>query len=260
MRKKLKKPLIITGLTLSVLALLFAASFLPTLRLDNGKMRALAGDWITVYYENEEDAARDVFALAEAEAGRLTQKLGFPEKQDLKLYIYDRQSTFQTKKYGLIALFLNLNWYIGDNRGSTVILASPAEVTNPQAYDRRKYAAPHEMVHALNSILNSKMPLWLNEGAALYLTNGAPPNDLFDNSPIPTLAQTDTKSPVDFSNMGGYYFAHTYMEYLDKNYGWDKVLTLLKTGDYSAAFGKTRETVYQEWITFLKDNYSAANR
>ena len=257
MKKKAKKPLLAAGLVLGVVALLFGASFIPTLWLDNGGMRTFAGDWITVYYENEEGAARDVFELAEAEAGRLTQKLGFVEKQDLKLYIYARQSTFHTKKYGLIAPLLNLNWYIGDNRGSTVILASPAEVTNPQAYDRRKYAAPHEMVHALNSIVNSKMSLWLNEGAALYLTNGAPPNDLFDNAPIPTLSQTDIKNPVDFSNMGGYYFAHTYIEHLDKTYGWDKVLSLLKTGDYEAALGKTRETVYEEWRDFLKNHYSA---
>lgn len=257
MGKRFKKTLIITGLIVATLAVLFATTFIPTLWLDNGTMKTLAGDWITVYYETQEDAARDVFALVEAEAWRLTQKLGFQEKQDLKLYIYDKQSTFQTKKYGLIALILNLNWYIGDNRGSTVLLASPAEVTNPEAYDRRKYAAPHEMVHALNSILNAKMPLWLNEGAALYLTNGAPPDDLYDSSPIPPLAQMDTNNPVDFSNMGGYYFAHTYVEYLDKTYGWDKVLTLLKTGGYVAAFGKTKETLYQEWIAFLKENYSA---
>ena len=258
MKRNPKKPLLIAGLVFAALALLFGASFIPSLWLDNGSMHALSGDWITVYYETQEKAARDVFELAEAEAGRLTQKLGFAQTQDLTLYIYDKQRTFQTKKYGLIAPLLNLNWYIGDNRGSTVILASPAEVTNPDAYDRRKYAAPHEMVHALNSILNSKMPLWLNEGTALYLTNGAPPDDLYNSSPIPTLQQMGTKSPVDFSNMGGYYFAHTYIEYLDKAYGWDKVLTLLKTGDYDATLGKTREMIYQEWITFLKENYSKA--
>lgn len=257
MKRNSKKPLLIAGLVLAVIALLFCASFIPTLWLDNGSMHAISGDWITVYYESHEDAARDVFALTEAEAGRLTQKLGFSNKQDLKLYIYDKQSTFQTKKYGLAALILNLNWYIGDNRGSTVILSSPAEVTNQASYDRRKYAAPHELVHALNSILNSKMPLWLNEGAALYLTNGDPPDDLYDNSPIPTLQQMDTKSPVGFSNIGGYYFAHTYIEYLDKTYGWEKVLMLLKTSDYNNAFGSAKETIYQEWIAYLKDNYSS---
>jgi hypothetical protein len=235
---------------------LFGASFIPALWLDSGSMHAISGDWITVYYESHKDAAWDVFALAEAEAERLTQKLGFTNKQDLKLYIYDKQSTFQTKKYGLVALMLNLKWYIGDNRGSTVILASPGEATTQKEYDRRKYAAPHEMVHALNSIRNPKMSLWLTEGAALYLANGNPPNNLYDNSPVPTLTQMETKNPVEFSNMGGYDFAHTYLEFLDITYGWEKALMLLKTGDYNTAFGKPRESIYQEWITFLKDNYS----
>jgi len=259
LKRNPKKLFIIFGLAFAALALLFAASFIPTLWLNNGKMHTFTGEWITVNYEAQEDAARDVFTLAEAEAGRLTQKLGFQNKQDLKLYIYDKQSTFQTKKYGLLALLLNLDWYIGDNRGSTVILASPGEAVTQNEYGRRKNAAPHEMVHALNSILNPKMHLWLNEGTALYLTNGDPIEDLYDQSPIPTLQQMDTNSPVDFSNMGGYDFAHTYIEFLDKKYGWDKVLTLLKTGDYSAAFGKTRETLYQEWVSFLKENYSAVD-
>jgi hypothetical protein len=258
LKRKPRKPLLIAGLVLAAIALLFGASFIPTLWLDNGNMHTIAGDWITVYYEAKEDAARDVFALAETEAGRLTQKLGFSQKQDLKLYIYDRQSTFQTKKYGFIALLLNLNWYIGDNRGNTVILASPGEAETQNEYDRRKFAAPHEMVHALGSILNPKMPLWLTEGTALYLTNGNPPDNLYDRSPIPTLQQLETTNPVEFANMGGYDFAHTYMEYLDKTYGWDKVLILLKTGDYLEAFEKTKEAAYQEWIEFLKDNYSAA--
>ncbi len=159
MKRNLKKPLLIAGIVFAAIVLLFGASFMPTLWLDNGSMHAISGDWITVYYETKEDAARDVFALAEEEAGRLTQKLGFSNKQDLKLYIYDKQSTFQTKKYGLIALLLNLNWYIGDNRGNTVILASPGEAVMQKEYDRRKYAAPHEMVHALGSILNPKMSL-----------------------------------------------------------------------------------------------------
>ena len=32
----------------------------------------------------------------------------------------------QTKKYGLIGPLLGLDWYIGDNRGTNVLLTSPA--------------------------------------------------------------------------------------------------------------------------------------
>ena len=213
-----------------------------------------------MYYENQEEAAKDVFDLAEKEAGRLTQKLGFASKQDLTLYIYDKQSVFQTKKYGLIAPLLNLDWYIGDNKGTSALLASPGETGTKSEYDRRKYAAPHEMVHALNSILNSSMPKWLNEGSALYLTNGNPRNDLCDISPIPTLSQMETENPITFSNMGGYEYAHTYIELLDKAYGWNSVLSLLKTGDYESATGKTKEVLYDEWVKFLKENYSKQNQ
>ncbi len=259
MSKSFKKALKVTGFVLLGCALLFAASFIPTLWLQNSGMHVLNGNWITVYYENHKEAAEDVFDLAEKEAGRLTQKLGFDEKQNLSLYIYDKQSTFQTKKYGLIALLLNLDWYIGDNKGTSALLASPGETGMKNEYDLRKYAAPHEMVHALNSILNSSMPKWLNDGSALYLTNGNPRDDLYDISPIPTLSQMNTENPVAFADMGGYEYAHTYIEFLDKTYGWNNILSLLKTGDYGSAIGKSKEILYDEWVKFLKENYSKKN-
>jgi hypothetical protein len=30
------------------------------------------------------------------------------------------------RKYGLVVLFLNLDWDIGDNRGTNILLTSPA--------------------------------------------------------------------------------------------------------------------------------------
>lgn len=67
--------------------------------------------------------------------GSIAQKLGFTEKQDINVYIYDHQNTMQTKKYGLIAPLLNLDWYIGDNRGTDVILTSPANPGEVHDYD-----------------------------------------------------------------------------------------------------------------------------
>jgi hypothetical protein len=71
----------------------------------------------------------------------------------------------------------------------------------------------------------------------------------------PSLEETQTSNPVKFSDMGGYYYAYTYMEYLDKTYGWDKVLSLLRGVDLEKVFQKSREDLYAEWLGFLKSNY-----
>jgi hypothetical protein len=216
MKRKKKRALLISAVI--VLAFLFvtAASFIPTLRLKTPGMREIRGEWVRVYYERREEAALDVFSLSEQRAQQLVQKLGFKEKPDVSVYIYDSQFTFQAKKYGLLIPLVGLDWYIGDNRGTNVLLTSPANPGKVHGYEDCKMAVLHEMVHAYNYLMNRHMPLWLNEGVALYLSNGNPPDNLYKISQVPTLQDTRTKNPVKFSNMGGYDFAYTYIEYLDK--------------------------------------------
>jgi hypothetical protein len=252
-----KKPFKIMVSVVLVLALGFLCSFIPTLSLKTSGMKELKGEYITVYYETEEVAAKDVFELANSESERISKTLGFDEPQNIRMYIYDNQNTFQTKKYGYIALLLNLDWYIGDNRGTNVLLTSPANPGKAHDYNDVKFASIHEMVHAYNSILNSNMSLWVNEGIALYLSNGNPPLDLYSTSYfVPDINQTRTSSPVEFANIGGYDFAHTYIEYLDDTFGWESVLVFAKTSDYMSAFEKSESEIYDGWVEFLKENYS----
>lgn len=65
---------------------------------------------------------------------------------------------------------LNLNWYIGDNIGTDVILTSPANPGEVHDYDNNKYAVLHEIVHAYISVINKDIDLLLTEGVALYLS------------------------------------------------------------------------------------------
>ncbi|MEL7609719.1 MAG: hypothetical protein AAGU74_09455 [Bacillota bacterium] len=251
------KALKIIAIAIGALAVMFLLSFVSTLSLKTNGMKEQKGEYITVYYETEETAAMDVFELANTESARIAKALGLDDAQDIRMYIYDRQSTFQTKKYGLIASFLNLDWYVGDNRGTDVLLTSPANPGPVHSYDENRAASIHEMVHAYNSIVNKNMPLWINEGIALYLTNGDSRRDLYITSySVPSLEQTHTSNPVKFSNMGGYDFAHTYIEYLDKAYGWDRVVALARSSDYIETFDKDESEIYVEWIEFLKENYS----
>ena len=182
-----------TGIVI-IIAILILINTIPTLRLKTKGMHELEGDWINVFYQTEETAAKDVFALADSKAKEITQKLGFTKKQDVKIYIYDDQRTMQMKKYGYIAPLLSLDWYIGDNIGTNVILTSPAHPGTAHSYDSVKYAVLHEMVHAYVSVLNPKIQLWLTEGAALYLANGEPfSKSYLETFDLPSYSDIHTK-------------------------------------------------------------------
>ncbi|ADQ41302.1 hypothetical protein Calkr_1816 [Caldicellulosiruptor acetigenus I77R1B] len=240
----------------TILIIAFGTTFIPTLQLKTKNMKVKIGRWVDVYYEKEEAAALDCFNLAEQRAKYFMDKLGIKEKTKIKIFIYDKQSTFQTKKYGLITLLFNIDWYIGDNIGSTVILTSPANPGRLHNYESIKQALPHEMVHAYEYLINPKMKEWLKEGIALYLTNGGQlKKGELQNVKIPSFEDIQTENPIKFANIGGYIFADTYIEYLDKKYGWHNVLQLLKTNSSKKTFGKTEKEIYEEWVNYIKKAY-----
>lgn len=254
MKKKQKAVIMILRVT-GILLACITVNFIPTWNLKTADMNVLNGEWINVYYETEKDAAEDVFTYADRETVFLAEKLGFDEKQDVHVYIYDHQDIMQTKKYGYVVLFLGLDWYIGDNIGTDVLLTSPANPGNLHSYDDIKYAVLHEIIHAYVSVLNEDIDLWLTEGMALYLSNGEPfYRKYLDNYTIPTYHAVNSNNPLIFSNCGGYTFAHTYIEYLDKTYGWEKVLKLIKTENYEDCFGISQKEIYEEWVLYL-ENY-----
>lgn len=249
-RKKIMMGLMIS---IGVICLVLFINLVPTLNLETKQMNLLQGEWVDVYYETEEAAARDVFALAESQSKALADKLGFEEKQPIRIYIYDNQQTMQMKKYGYLGAILGLDWYIGDNRGTDVLLTSPANPGKMHDYDTVKEAVLHEMVHAYISIMNEDIDLWLTEGMALYLSNGQPfEKDYLEEISLPTVKAIKTSNPIQFEKIGGYMLAHTYIGYIEQAYGWDKVIQLIETEDYEKVLGKNNEKIYKEWIAFLK--------
>lgn len=254
---KIKKKKLLKIILFSICGLIVVvfSTFIPTLSLKTGGMKTFDGKYVKVYYEKEEAAAKDVFELADVESSRIANALGFDSPQDINIYIYDQQSTFQTKKYGLIALLLNLDWYVGDNRGTNVMLTSPANPGKMHDYEDNKQTSIHEMVHAYNSIVNKNMPLWINEGLAGYLSKQNPHEYDYKAWYIPTIKEMQTSNPVTFSNIGGYPLSYIYIEYLNGAYGWDSLLTLAKTNIFEDTFGKDESEIYDEWIKFTYENY-----
>ena len=89
---------------------------------------------------------------------------------------------------------------------------------------------------------------WVN---VYYETEEAAAKDVFGYAD----EQTGAINPLTFSNCGGYIFAHTYIEYLDLTYGWEKVLSLIETEDYNKCFGKSREEIYDECVNYISNYY-----
>lgn len=255
MRKK-NRIGIIFGAVVVFISLLVLVNFIPTLNRETRNMTELTADGFSLYYETEADAAYDLFALANVEFSRIANELGVLPNQDVNIYIYDEQSTMQTKKYGYIAPMLGLDWYIGDNIGTDVILTSPANPGASHDYESVKFALPHELVHAYISTINHEISLWLNEGTALYMTNGEPfYREKLDYMVIPTYAQTRANNPITFSNIDGYTFAGTYVQYIVETYGWDALQSLIVNENYQQAVGKSQEDIYNEWVDYLENYY-----
>ena len=239
---------------LGIFVITAIVNFIPTLSLKTSGMSKLEGEWIDVYYETEAEAAKDVFEYAEREMASIAEKLGFSEAPDMKVYIYDSQGTMQTKKYGFVAPLLGLDWYIGDNIGTDVILTSPANPGEVHTYNDNKYAVLHEIVHAYVSVLNEDVDLWLTEGCALYLSNGEPFNKKYiEQMGIPTYRETCSNNPLTFADCGGYTYAHTYIEYLEVTYGWNAVLEIIETENYEEVFGKSGRDIYNEWVAYIEE-------
>lgn len=255
-RKKKKKVCrFILGFIICLCFMCFI-NFIPTFNLKTSHMSLMEGKWVNVYYETEKNAGKDVFQYADAQTEGIAERLGFSEKQNINIYIYDDQGTMQRKKHGYIGPLLGLDWYIGDNIGTDVILTSPANPGEVHDYDNNKYAVLHEIVHAYISVKNPNIHLWLTEGMALYLSNGEDfYKEYLEEMTIPTYEDTCSGNPIRFSNCGGYTFANTYIEYLDSTYGWSKVLELIETENYEKVFGKSSKDIYDEWVAYLKDYY-----
>lgn len=111
--KNRKKFFYAFGGILLITVILSILNFIPTWNLKTSSMTKLEGNWCNVYYETEKGAALDVFELADEQTEQIAKDLGFLEKQDVNIYIYDDQKTMQRKKYGFIGLCWVLTGILG---------------------------------------------------------------------------------------------------------------------------------------------------
>lgn len=194
--------------------------------------------FIIYYVDDDKIVLNDVIKILEDKYKYITDFLEFHPKDKTEIFIYPNQQIFQTKKYGFILLLLRLDWLIGDNIGEKVIIVSPRNPGKVHDYYSVVKAIPHEFVHALNYQINPNCSKWINEGLALYAGNPRKIPDLLNRYNIPLLEEIKTNNPLKFVTINGYQYAGTYINFLNNNYGKEKVLQLLKNSDGTSGIEK----------------------
>lgn len=211
MRKlKTKRVLIRTSVVLIIILIIAIIQYIPALILESPDMQAKEGQYAIVYYQKgDEKGAQEVFDLLESKAKEIREKLEFSEPVKTKMYIYKSQSTFQMKKAGLITLFFAPKWYIGDNKGDTALMVSPYTKVAVHDHDSILSAAPHEMIHTINYLINPKLSYWIDNGVAGYLSNQKPQDGMVSSDRVPSFQYVQTENEIKFGEIGGYEFSHS---------------------------------------------------
>ena len=118
----------------------------------------------------------------------------------------------------------------------------------------------HEFIHCLhlNLIKNgTRVPGWLWEGIAMYkgcCNWVGNPNELtyIQQGKRPSLKQIERDRAHEIKYDLGYFM----IEYLDKTYGWEKILQLIdNNGDIEDALNISRKEFQAEFYDFIEDNY-----
>jgi hypothetical protein len=156
------------------------------------------------------------------------------------------------KKYGLITLVFAPKWYIGDNKDEIALMVSPYAKVAVHDHDSILLAAPHEMIHTINFLINPKLSYWIDNGIAGYLSNQIPDKNNINKDRVPSFQDIQTENQIKFGDIGGYEYSYSYIEFLNKIYGWDKVRDIVKGGSYQDVFSKSEKEIYDEWVKYLE--------
>jgi len=207
-----------------------------------------------IYYEKkDENAAIDISKRLKKGYEFISNEIDMSPDYKTEVYIYKNLEEFHTKKYGFIGKFFAPEWYIGDNIKNKVIIVSPNSPGKQHGYEDTADAALHEYVHTLMWNINPKLSKFLNEGMAGYVSGNTRP--LYKLGSIPSYEGTKISNPIEFGNSNMYPISYTYIEFLHKTYGLNKVMELVKTENYNEVFAKSEEEIYNDWIEFYKATY-----
>lgn len=206
-------------------------------------------DRIMMFYQaGDESGAQEVFRLLEEQAQDIYTQMNAVQKDKIKVYIYTSQFSLSLREAGFVTLLFAPSWFIGDSENGDILMVSPNTAVKGHTHDSILNATLHELVHSIVFQINDDLSYFWDNGLATYLANQRPSQEDLRSFSVPSMEDMKTENGLKFGNMGGYAFAYNYIEFLDKKYGWDKVMAFASgAGTYEQIFKKTEADIYREW-------------
>lgn len=254
----MKKLLKVMAIIIAFIIVLGIIQTLPVFFLKPFGAREIKGRNVNVFYQRgDEKGAKEVFDILEATAGEIRKKLEFNNDKPTDVYVYSNQKSLWIRKYGLVTILGAPYWFVGDNKGDQVVMVSPYASVQGNDHDSILSVAIHELVHTINYQINPKLSYWNDNAMATFLAKQQPYKGFTSYSPIPTIDDMKSENEKRFGDIGGYQYSYTYMEFLSKKFEWSKILELIRGGKtYDEIFQKSEQEIYNEWIVYVKENYS----
>ncbi len=248
----LRKVLIGAGIVLAILAI----QTLPVFMVRPLGAKEYANQDVVVYYQpGDESGSREIFDLVTSEIGRVKAAMKFESSKPLEIYVYKSQPSLAIREAGFVTLLFAPSWFIGDSEQGVIRMVSPNTAVKGHTHDTILTGTLHEVVHSINYYKNPHLSYFWDNGLATYVAKQKPPEGSISFGSLPSFEDLQTDNGLKFGNMGGYAYSYSYIEYLDRTYGWDSVIAYAsREKDYKQAFGRTEQEVYADWGEYIKQN------
>jgi hypothetical protein len=209
-----------------------------------------------------EDAVPLLADELEANYDRITDDLQVAPDQKFPVYVFGDVGTYH-QALGPDAPAAS----VGTVQGTDIWIVSPLKPSGTLDTQTMVTAGVHEFVHALVNYINGSLdknnyliPIWLNEGLAGYEAGQMTPDwraritQRVADEAIPSISSDLV--PDRFDQVGGLAFSITLVEYMIEEYGFDKIIAIIKApSEMEATLGITTSELDSAWREYLRETY-----
>lgn len=217
-------------------------------------VRHEAGQFVLFAAPGDEGSLRDIAAALQQHAPDVCRMLQYDHRRTMVVEVFPDQASMdraqpESSTRGHFAH--------SDERG--IQMVSPRnELPNlPVSYETRVLIAVHEFAHLVNNTINPDMPLWLNEGAAVFAAPHAPYTYAchhhlpFDRIPVLRDLRQAYRS-VPAADL----FAFTVVEFIATEFGVEALNRLLRAPTtLEGILGVSDAEFEARWRQFLGKHY-----